>query len=294
MRVLESGRVNYWTGEEGHQFEREFAAYCGTTHAVALANGTVALELAFVALGLKPGDEIVVSPRSYFASAAAAALRGLVPVFADIDPDSQNITAASVERVLTPRTRAIVPVHLAGWPCDMPAILDLAASRNLRVVEDCAQAHGAEIAGRKVGSFGDINAFSFCQDKIMTTAGEGGMVTTDDPELWRVPGNTRITARHAAVFERQHPPGFRWLHESLGTNWRLTEAQSAIGRVQLRKLDDWLARRQRNAAIMTRALECSRHCVCRCPAHAFAMPGTSGTRSSDRRLWLMAGAATGS
>ena len=256
VRVLRSGQVNYWTGEEGRLFEREFADYCGAAHAVALANGTVALELAFVALGLALGDEVVVSPRSYFASAAAAALRGLVPVFADIDEDSQNITAASVERVLTPRTRAIVPVHLAGWPCDMPAILDLASSRGLRVIEDCAQAHGAEIDGQKVGSFGDVNAFSFCQDKIMTTAGEGGVVTTDDAEFWRRSWEYKDHGKsHAAVSDRQHTPGFRWLHESLGTNWRLTELQSAIGRVQLRKLDGWIAQRQRNAAILTDGLK---------------------------------------
>jgi dTDP-4-amino-4,6-dideoxygalactose transaminase len=267
VHVLESGRVNYWTGEEGWLFEREYAAYCGTTHAVALANGTVALELAFVALGLAPGDEVVVSPRSYFASAAAAALRGLVPVFADVDAYSQNITATSIERVLTPRTRAIVPVHLAGWPCDMPAILDLASTRGLRVVEDCAQAHGAEIASRKVGSFGHINAFSFCQDKIMNTAGEGGMVTTDDPELWRRGWEYKDHGKsHAAVFDHQHPPGFRWLHEGLGTNWRLTEIQSAIGRVQLRKLDGWIARRQRNAAILTDGLG-------RLPALRVPVPG---------------------
>lgn len=255
VRALESGRANYWTGEEGRRFEGEFAAYCGTRHAIALANGTVALELALIVLGLAPGDEVIVTPRSYFASAAVVALRGLVPVFADVDPDSQNITAATVERVLTPRTRAVVPVHLAGWPCEMPAILDLARSRGLLVIEDCAQAHGATIAGRKVGSFGQFNAFSFCQDKIMTTGGEGGMVTTDDPDLWRRGWEHKDHGKsRAAVYDHQHAPGFRWLHESLGTNWRLTEMQSAIGRVQLRKLDQWLARRERNAGILTARL----------------------------------------
>jgi hypothetical protein len=255
VRTLESGRVNYWTGEEGRRFEEEFAAYCGTRHAVALANGTVALELAFAVLDLAPGDEVVVTPRSYYASAASAALRGLVPVFADVDRDSQNLTAATVERALTPRTRAVVPVHLAGWPCDMPAISDLARSRGLHVVEDCAQAHGAAVGGRRVGSFGRLNAFSFCQDKIMTTGGEGGMVTTDDRDLWRRAWELKDHGKsHTAVYDRSHPPGFRWLHESLGTNWRLTEMQSAIGRAQLRKLDGWLERRARNAAILTERL----------------------------------------
>ena len=255
VETLKSGRVNYWTGDEGRRFEEEFAAYCGTRHAIALANGTVALELAFAALGLEPGDEVVVTPRSYFASAASAALCGLVPVFADIDRDSQNLTAATIERVLTPRTRAVLPVHLAGWPCDMPAILDLCRSRNLHVIEDCAQAHGAAIDGRRVGSFGKVNAFSFCQDKIMTTGGEGGMVTIDDSNLWRRAWALKDHGKsYAAVYERTHPLGFRWLHESLGTNWRLTEMQSAIGRVQLGKLDAWLERRARNAAILTERL----------------------------------------
>lgn len=250
-RVLASGRVNYWTGGEGRAFESEFAAFTGTRHAIALANGSLALELALIALGIGPGDEVVVTPRSYFASASSVALLGAVPVFADIDRDSQNITPSTIERVLTPRTRAVMPVHLAGWPCDMPGIVDLARSRNLAVIEDCAQAHGAEVGGRRVGSFGHFNAFSFCQDKIITTAGEGGMVTTDDEALWRAAWSYKDHGKSwEAVYERTHAPGFRWLHEGLGSNWRLTEPQSAIGRIQLGKLEAWLATRARNAAIL--------------------------------------------
>lgn len=171
--VLESGRVNYWTGSEAREFEKEYAEHVGSRHGVALANGTVALELALKSLGIGPGDEVVTSPRTFIASASSIVMQGGIPVFADIDPDSQNVTAQTIERVLTSRTRAIIPVHLAGWPCEMDQIMKLAESRNLRVIEDCAQASGAIFRGRPVGGFGHAGAFSFCQDKIITTGGEG-------------------------------------------------------------------------------------------------------------------------
>ena len=252
--VLRSGKVNYWTGEEGRQFEREFAAYTGVQHAVALANGSVALELALYALGIGAGDEVVTTSRSFVASASCIALRGAKPVFADVDRDSQNVTADTIARVLTPRTKAIIVVHLAGWPCDMDPILELARSRKLYVIEDCAQAHGARYKGRPVGSMGDINAFSFCQDKIMTTGGEGGMITTNRADLWKRAWSYKDHGKsYEAVYHRQHPPGYRWLHESVGTNWRLTEMQSALGRVLLRKLDERVKKRRRFAQILTDA-----------------------------------------
>jgi dTDP-4-amino-4,6-dideoxygalactose transaminase len=253
--VLRSGRVSQWTGEEVAAFEREFAEFAGTRYAVAVANGTVALELALLALGIGPGDEVVVTPRSFFASVSAIVLRGARPVFADVDRDSQNITRDSVAAVLTPRTRAVVCVHLAGWPCEMDPILELARERGLAVVEDCAQAHGARYRGRPVGSLGDIAAWSFCQDKIMTTGGEGGMVTTDRPDLWERAWSFKDHGKSwQAVYGRTHPPGFRWLHESFGTNWRMTEIQAAIGRVQLRKVADWVRLRRRNATIFHETL----------------------------------------
>jgi dTDP-4-amino-4,6-dideoxygalactose transaminase len=251
-RVLESGSVNYWTGDEGRQFEAEFAVFTGSKRAVAVANGTVALELALQALGIGAGDEVVVTSRTFIASASCAVMRGAIPVMADIDPDSQNITAETVRAVLSPRTRAIIAVHLAGWPCDMDPILELAREHQLTVVEDCAQAIGATYKGRPVGSMGDINAFSFCQDKIMTTGGEGGMLTTNDPELWSRAWAFKDHGKsYDAVYKRQHPPGYRWLHESFGTNWRLTEMQSAMGRVLLRELPQFVASRRRLAAILT-------------------------------------------
>lgn len=262
--VLRSGRVNYWTGTECRAFEREYAEYTGSRRAIAVANGTVTLELALAALGIGPGDEVVTTPRTFVGSATAIVARGATPVFADVDPDSQAITAESVERVLTPRTRAIIPVHLAGWPADMDGLTSLAQSHDLAIIEDCAQAHGATWRGRPVGSMGIIGSFSFCQDKILTTGGEGGLVTTDDEDLFRAMWAYKDHGKsYEAVYEREHPPGFRWLVESFGTNWRMTEMQGAIGRVILRRLDDWVATRTRNA---TRLLErIARHDALRVP-----------------------------
>jgi dTDP-4-amino-4,6-dideoxygalactose transaminase len=254
-QVLRSGRVNYWTGEQSQEFEREFAQFVGVKYAVALANGTAALELALHALGIGPGDEVVVPSKTFIASASCVVRLGATPVVADIDPDSQNITAASIAKVLTARTKAVIAVHLAGWPCEMDEILTLAKERGLRVVEDCAQCVGARYKGRTTGSMGDIGAFSFCQDKIITTGGEGGMLVTDSRELWEKAWSYKDHGKsYAAVFERDHPFGFRWLHESFGTNGRITEMQSAIGRLQLRKLPQWLALRRHNASLLSQGL----------------------------------------
>ena len=250
-KVLHSGKVNYWTGEEGRQFEREFADYIGTQYAVAVANGTSALELSLQALDIGPGDEVVVPSRTFIATASCVVMRGAEPVFADVDPVSQNVTAASIEAVLTPRTRAIIVVHLAGWPCDMETILALAKKHGLHVIEDCAQAHGAVYRSKHVGAFGDVAAFSFCQDKIMTTGGEGGMVVTDSEEIWEKAWSLKDHGKsYRAVYDEVQPAGFKWLHQSCGTNWRLTEMQAAIGRIQLRKLPDWLLKRRTNAAML--------------------------------------------
>lgn len=250
--VLSSGKVNYWTGTEGRLFEEEYASYVGVKHAVALMNGSVALEAILYALGVGIGDEVIVTPRTFIASASCALLRGARTVFADVDNDSQNITAETIGKAITEKTRAIIAVHLAGWPCDMDPILEIARRHNLIVVEDCAQATGATYKGRQVGSFGDAGAFSFCQDKIITTGGEGGMVVTNSHEIWNKIWSYKDHGKSFdAVYHREHSPGFRWLHESFGTNWRMTEMQAATGRLQLRKLPQWLALRRRNAAILT-------------------------------------------
>lgn len=256
VRVMESGKVNYWTGQETRQFEVDYARAAGAPHAIALANGTVALELAIEALGIPAGSEIVTTPRTFIASASCAVMRGCVPVLADVDEVSQNITAETIERALTPKTRAIIAVHLAGWPCDMDPIMDLAERRGLKVIEDCAQANGATYKGRPVGSLGHVAAFSFCQDKIITTGGEGGMLTTADPDLWSRAWSFKDHGKSwDAVYNRVHAPGFRWLHDSFGTNWRMTELQAAIGRIQLAKLPEWTRIRRRNLARLNAALD---------------------------------------
>ncbi|WP_342650966.1 DegT/DnrJ/EryC1/StrS aminotransferase family protein [Pseudomonas sp. REB1044] len=246
--VILSNKVNYWMGQQCREFEREFASWAQTDYAVAVANGTVALDLALEALGIGDGDEVIVTSRTFLASVSSIVNAGAVPVFADIDRDSQNITAQTIGAVLTDRTRAIICVHLAGWPCDMDPIMALAEKHGLKVIEDCAQAHGALYKGRAVGSIGHVGAWSFCQDKIMTTGGEGGMVTTNDKALWSAMWSYKDHGKSwEAVYERQHPPGFRWLHESFGTNWRMLEVQGVIGRLQLQQMPQWQAQRSENA-----------------------------------------------
>jgi dTDP-4-amino-4,6-dideoxygalactose transaminase len=256
QKVLLSNKVNYWTGTECREFEKEFAAWAETKYAVALSNGTLALDVALHALGIGAGDEVVVTPRTFMASVSCVVNAGAVPVFAEVCADSGNITAQTIAAVLTPRTKAIICVHLAGWPCDMDPIMALAEQHGLKVIEDCAQAHGARYKGRSVGSIGHVGAWSFCQDKIMTTGGEGGMVTTNSEALWRSMWSFKDHGKsYEAVYERQHPPGFRWVHENFGTNWRMLEMQAAIGRIQLRRMAQWTAARTANAALLAQALQ---------------------------------------
>ena len=248
QQVLLSNKVNYWTGAECREFEKEFAAWSGCQYAIALANGTLALDVALKALGIGVGDEVVVTPRTFIASVSCVVNTGATPVFADVEPDSGNISAATIQKVLTAKTRAIICVHLAGWPCDMDEIMALAESHDLFVIEDCAQAHGGQYKGRPLGSIGHVGAWSFCQDKIMTTGGEGGMVTTNDRDLWLKMWSYKDHGKSMeAVYEREHPPGFRWLHESFGTNWGMMEMQAAIGRIQLKRMDSWHQSRIENA-----------------------------------------------
>ncbi len=253
--VLASGRVNYWTGGECRAFEDEFAAMAGVAHAISLANGTLALELGLRTLGVGPGDEVIVPAKTFVATASCAVAVGATPVVCDVEPDSQNLSAATVLPAITPRTRAIIPVHLAGWPCDMTALMALARAKNLVVLEDCAQAVGATWSGRPVGSFGDMAAYSFCQDKILTTGGEGGMLLTDRRDLWERAWAYKDHGKSwDRVHDRAHLPGFRWVHESFGSNYRMTEMQAAVGRVQLRKVPEWVGIRRRNAAALAEGL----------------------------------------
>jgi len=253
--VIASNRVNYWTGEEGRAFEREFAQWIGSSRAIALANGTLALEVALKALGIGPGDEVVVTPRTFIASVSCVVNEGATPVFADVDLDGGVITPETVSAVISEKTRAILPVHLGGWPCDMEGLAALADREGLAIIEDCAQAHGAGIAGRSVGTFGTIGAWSFCQDKIITTGGEGGMVNTENPELWSRMWSYKDHGKNfERVYSDDHPPGFRWVHDSFGSNYRMLEVQAVIGRIQLRRMAEWHARRKANAQAIADAL----------------------------------------
>lgn len=262
--ILLSNKVNYWTGTECREFERDFASWAGTKYAIALSNGTLALDVALKALGVCAGDEVIVTPRTYIASVSSVVNIGAIPVFADVDLNSGNITAETIAQVITSKTKAIIPVHLGGYPCDMDPIMELARKHGLRVIEDCAQAHGARYKGQSVGSIGDIGAWSFCQDKIMTTGGEGGMVTTNNPDLWSKMWSFKDHGKsYDAIYNRSHPPGFRWLHESFGTNWRMLEMQAVIGRIQLKRMSDWTAKRTKNAMAIWNA--CRNYAAIRVP-----------------------------
>ena len=254
-QVLLSNKVNYWTGTECREFEKEFAAWAGTDYAVALANGTLALDVALQAMGIGEGDEVIVTPRSFIASVSTVVNAGAMPVFADVEADTGNLSARTIAPHITDKTKAIICVHLAGWPCDMDEIMALAKQHNLWVIEDCAQAHGAKYKGKPVGSIGHVGAWSFCQDKIMTTGGEGGMVTTNDKALWQKMWEYKDHGKnYDSIYHKQHPPGFRWLHDSFGTNWRMMEMQAVIGRIQLKKMAEWTKIRTQNAKILRDAL----------------------------------------
>ena len=253
-RVVLSNKVNYWTGTEGREFEKEFAAWADSEYAIALGNGTLALDIALKALNVGEGDEVITTPRTFLASASSIVTAGAAPVFADVDLNSQAITAESIKAVLTAKTKAVIVVHLAGMPAEMDDIMALSKEHGFYVIEDCAQAHGAKYKGKSVGSIGHVGAWSFCQDKIMTTGGEGGMVTTNSKELWSVMWSYKDHGKSFdAIYNREHPPGFRWLHESFGTNWRMTEMQAAIGRIQLTRMSDWTAKRQAHGAELDKA-----------------------------------------
>ncbi|MDK2597616.1 DegT/DnrJ/EryC1/StrS family aminotransferase [Pseudoalteromonas obscura] len=253
-RVVLSNKVNYWTGTEGREFENEFATWADSEYAVALGNGTLALDIALKALDVGAGDEVITTPRTFLASASSIVTAGASPVFADVDLNSQAITADSIKAVLTAKTKAVIVVHLAGMTAEMDEIMALSKEHGFYVIEDCAQAHGAKYKGRSVGSIGHIGAWSFCQDKIMTTGGEGGMVTTNSKELWSKMWSYKDHGKSFdAIYNREHPPGFRWLHESFGTNWRMTEMQAAIGRIQLQRMAEWSGKRQLHGRLIDEA-----------------------------------------
>ncbi len=249
--ILRSGAVNYWTGNETKMFEEEFSNFCGTKYSIALANGSLALSACYAALRMGKNAEIITTPRTFIATSSAARLMGLKVVFADVELDSGCISAATILPKITKNTRAISVVHLGGWPAKMEEICKLAKEYNLSVIEDCSQAHGAKIDNKSVGSFGDVSSWSFCQEKIISTGGEGGMITTDRDDIWEFIWSYKDHGKNfSKVFSENKDNTYKWVHDSFGTNMRLTEFQSSIGRKQLLKLSKWNKLREKNALIL--------------------------------------------
>jgi len=255
-KVLSSNIVNYLNGNQGRLFEKEFSKFSNSKFSIAVANGSVALDLVLKALNIGSGDEVIVTSRSYMSSASCVVNAGAKPIFSDVDLISGNLSPETISTKITKKTKAIICVHLAGWPCEMNSILKIAKKFKLFVIEDCAQAHGAKINKRSVGSFGDFGTWSFCQDKIITTGGEGGMITTNNKNLWNKIWSLKDHGKsYNSYYEKEHSFGFKWHHENFGSNYRLTEIQSSIGRIQLKKIKNWTKKRNENALEIIKTLK---------------------------------------
>mgnify|MGYP006075360503 FL=1 len=241
--MLKSGKVNYWSGNEGKKFENEFSNYLGNKYSIALSNGSVALEVALQALKLKKKDQIIVSPRSFIISASCTINLGLKPIFADVDSNG-NLNIEGIKKIYNKNIKAIILVHLNGLPCDLDPIVKFAKKNKIYLIEDCSQAHGAIYKGKKVGTFGDISTWSFCQDKIISTGGEGGLISTNNKKLWLKCWSLKDHGKnYNSVFFKKHKIGFRWLHDNFGSNYRMTEMQAILGRAQLKILDSQIKKR---------------------------------------------------
>jgi dTDP-4-amino-4,6-dideoxygalactose transaminase len=240
VKILKKNQTNYWTGEECKNFEKEFSNYHNIKYSVAVSNGSVALEIVLKALKLKPTAAVIVAPRSFIISASCVLNMGLKPIFADVDLNG-NVNIEGIKKAYKPGVKAIIVVHLNGLSCDLDPIVKFAKEKKLYLIEDCSQAHGAIYKGKKVGTFGDIATWSFCQDKIISTGGEGGMISTNNKKLWEKCWSYKDHGKnYNSVFYKKHKTGFRWLHDNLGSNYRMTEIQAAIGRIQLKSLDNQL------------------------------------------------------
>jgi dTDP-4-amino-4,6-dideoxygalactose transaminase len=256
-QVLRSGKVNYWTGRKGMEFEQRFAAWQGSKYAVSVATGTAALHVALSALGIGPGDEVIVPSYTFIATSFSVVQAGAIPRFADVNLEDHCISVESAEKLVNRRTKAIIPVHLYGNVCDMDEILAFAKRHKLYVIEDNAEACGGIYKSKKTGTLGHIAACSFCQNKTFTTGGEGGMVTTDDEELaWKARSfrdhGYDVKERLNLLEMEQKLP---YIHNMVGWNYRMTEMQSAIGLAELERIDTWnLPNRRRNARILMDAL----------------------------------------
>ena len=242
-KILKKNKTNYWTGLEGKNFEREFSNYHNTKYSVAVSNGSIALEIALKALNLKKTDTVLVTPRSFIISASCVLNLGLKPIFADVD-DNGNLSIEGIKEAYNKNVKAIILVHLNGLSCDLDPILKFVKKNKIYLIEDCSQAHGAVYKNKKVGSFGDISTWSFCQDKIISTGGEGGMISTNNKNLWLKIWSLKDHGKnYQSVFDKKHKTGFRWLHDDLGSNYRMTEMQAVIGREQLKSLDRQIKKR---------------------------------------------------
>lgn len=251
--VLKSGKVNYWTGPMGMKFEKSYAQWQGSNFAISVATGTAALHTALSALGIGPGDEVIVPSYTFIATSFSVVQAGAIPRFADVNLEDHCISLESAEKLVTERTKAIIPVHLYGNVCDMDPIMEFAKRHGIFVLEDNAEAFGGEYKGRKTGTIGHIAACSFCQNKTFTTGGEGGMVTTDDEEIaWKARSfrdhGYDVKERLNLLEMEQKLP---YIHNMVGFNYRMTEMQSAIGLAELERIDTWnMPNRRRNAKIV--------------------------------------------
>ena len=255
-KVLKSNKLNYWTGTNCTNFEKEFSNKFKIKYSISLANGSVGLDIAIKSLKLKKNSEIIVTPRSYISSVTSVINQGLKPIFADIDLNSQNIEAKNIEKKITKNTKAVVVVHLGGMPSNMIKIKELAKKYNLKIIEDCSQAHGAKINNKYVGTFGDVSVWSFCNDKILNTLGEGGIVATKNrnnfKNLWSLKDCGK---NYSKLRKKKRQFKFRWVHDFEGTNLRMTEVQAAVGRYQLKQLDKWIKKRNINSIKINKVCE---------------------------------------
>ncbi len=248
IQVLKSGKVNYLNGNEGLKFEKNFSKFTNSKYSIAVSNGTNALELALKAIDLKFGDEVIVTSKSFIASASCVVALGAVPIFADVEINSQNISLDSIRQLINKKTKAIICVHIGGWPCDILKLLKICKIYKIKLIEDCSQAHGAKVNNKSVGSFGDFGTWSFCNDKIISTGGEGGMITTNSyknyQKIWSLKDHGKNIKKYLNI---KNNYSFRYIHDSFGSNFRLTEMQSSIGNAQLLYIKERVKLRQRNA-----------------------------------------------
>lgn len=254
-QTLNSGKINYWTGNEGIIFEKEFSNYVNNKYSIAVSNGSVALEIALKALNLKKNDKIIVTPRSFIISASCVHNLNLKPVFADVDING-NLSIEGIKKSYTKSIKAIILVHLNGLPCDLDPIIKFAKKFKIKIVEDCSQAHGAIYKRKPIGSFGDVATWSFCQDKIISTGGEGGMISTNNKKIWKKCWSLKDHGKnYYSVFYKKHKLGFKWLHDNFGSNYRMTEVQAVIGRYQLKYLNSQIKIRNIIATKIIEALK---------------------------------------